>query len=89
MSDTVIIIYGIGIVAGGVIAVLKKDYFMRGFFICIFTGILGLIALLVSPKSKAKTGDETDEHSWPQYGGYAVLFIMFWIIILLFINLIL
>ena len=89
MSDGALILYGITLVAGGVIALLKKDYFMRGFCICIFTSILGLIALLVSPNSKAKTGDETDEHSWPLYGGYAVLFIMFWIIILLLINLIL
>ena len=74
--------------AGGIIAYLKKDYFSRGFFICLVTSILGLIAIILSPKSKARQGNEDDYHGWPQYGAYAVLFIMAWALILLLISLI-
>jgi uncharacterized membrane-anchored protein len=78
----------ISALAGGIAAYLKKDYFSRGFFICLFTGFIGLIAIILSPKSKAKEGDEADYHGWPQYGAYAVIFIMFWSLVLLVISLI-
>ncbi len=72
--------------AGGIISHIKKDYFSRGFCICLFTGIIGLIAIILSPKSKAKTGDEFDYHNWPKYGSYAVMFILFWALLILVVS---
>lgn len=69
---------------GGIIAYIKNDYFTRGFFICFFTGIFGIIAMLFSPKSKAKEGNEGDEHSWPKYGGIALLAAIVSLLFLLF-----
>ncbi len=63
-------------IIGGFIAYTKNDYFSRGFFICLITSVFGIIAIILSPKSKAKEGDKKDYHGWPKYGSYAVLFIM-------------
>ena len=60
-------------IGGGILARFKKDYFLRGFFICIFTGVFGFLAILFSPISAVREGNEVDEHEWPRYGGYAVL----------------
>ena len=56
---------------GGVVAKLKRDYFSRGIAIFIMAGIPGLLAMLLSPKSKARMSDENDEHRWPPYGPLA------------------
>lgn len=78
----------ISAIVGGILASYKKDYFTRGFFICLFTSILGLIAIIISPESKAKQGDQDDYHAWPKYGSYAVLFLLFGSSLLLIISLI-
>ena len=77
----------ISAVIGGIIAYLKRDYFSRGLFICLFTSIFGLLAIILSPKSKAKKGDKEDYHGWPEYGAYAVIFIMFGSLIVLVLSL--
>jgi len=66
------IVHAIISIAGGLIAYRKSDYFTRGFFICLFTSIFGLIAIIVSPKSCAKKTDEVDTQYWPEYSIYAV-----------------
>ena len=73
-------------IVGGIIAYKKDDYFSRGFFICLFTGIFGLIAIILSSKSEAKAGNEIDYHSWPQYGAYAVFLLLGFVIIALLIS---
>jgi hypothetical protein len=83
MTTILISLYAITVIAGGILAVLKNDYFTRGFFVCLFTGIFGLIAIILSPKSKAKDGDKTDEDS-----SYAILFIVFWVMVIMLIKLI-
>jgi hypothetical protein len=88
MTTILISLYAITVIAGGILAVLKNDYFTRGFFVCLFTGIFGLIAIILSPKSKAKDGDKTDEHSWPEDSSYAILFIVFWVMVIMLIKLI-
>lgn len=88
MSILIISSYVITVIAGGILAVIKNDYFTRGFFICLFTGIFGLIAIILSPKSKAKSGDKTDEHSWPEYGSYVILFLVSWVIVILVVKLV-
>ena len=76
----------ISAIVGGILAYHKKDYFTRGFFICLFTGALGIIAIILSPASKAKQGDQEDYHAWPKYGSYAVLFLLFASSLLLIIS---
>ncbi len=71
---------------GGIIAHIKKDYFSRGFFICLFTSVIGLAAIILSPNSKSKDGDEFDYHNWPKYGSYAVLFILIWFVLILIVS---
>lgn len=71
---------------GGILAYYKKDYFTRGFFICLFTNVLGLFAIIFSPESKAKLEDDADCHTWPEYGSYAVLFLLFGSLLLLIIS---
>ena len=73
-------IVGLGVVilftiVGGVIARSRGDYFIRGAAISLVTGVLGIFALVVGPASKARDGDERDEHNWPPYGGVAALVI--------------
>ncbi len=68
-----IVLYLLIAVVGGIWAVYKKDYFTRGFFISFITGIFGVIAIALSPESKAKENNEVDGHYWPQHGSYAVL----------------
>ena len=79
----------ISAVLGGVISYFKNDYFTRGFFICLFTSIPGLLAIIFSPKSKAKQGDMEDYHKWPEYGAYVVIFIILLSILILILSLIL
>jgi hypothetical protein len=68
------VIAGVIIVAvlGGVIAYTKKDYVTRGMAICFFTNFWGLLALILSPASKARSGEEHDEHQWPRLSWLAV-----------------
>lgn len=57
---------------GGAVAYFKRDYVTRGMAICFFTSFCGLLALILSPPSKARLGDEKDEHNWPPYSWVAV-----------------
>lgn len=72
--------------AGGIIAYFKRDYFSRGFFICLFTSLAGLVAIILSPSSKAKKGDEFDYYNWPKYGSIAVLFFLVLFILSLMVS---
>lgn len=67
-------IFGILLVTalGGFIAHMKRDYFTRGMAICFFTNPWGVVALILSPKSKARAGDEKDVHSWPSLSWLAL-----------------
>ena len=81
--EIVLTIYGLTLVAGGITAYLKNDYFSRGFFICMFTGVLGLFVLIKSKPSLAKNGNEHDQQFWPENSYYALigmafLFLIFW-----------
>jgi hypothetical protein len=60
------------VVLGGVAAYFKRDYVSRGMAICFFTSLCGLLALILSPPSKARLGDQNDEHCWPPYSWVAV-----------------
>jgi hypothetical protein len=73
---------------GGIIARLKGDYFSRGFFICLFTNIIGIVALVLSKSSQARSGNENDYHNWPEYGSYAVLVVLGIIILAVILSLI-
>jgi hypothetical protein len=83
------ILYLIICILGGFVAQYKKDYFIRGFGLCMITGIFGLIAMILSPESRGKIADHDDRHNWPKYGGYALaatlitIFLTFLILILL------
>jgi hypothetical protein len=57
---------------GGVVAYFKRDYIARGMAICFFTSLWGLLAIILSPPSKARSGDEHDEHNWPPYSWLAL-----------------
>lgn len=57
---------------GGAVAYLKRDYITRGMAICFFTNLWGLLAMILSPPSKARLGDEYDRHRWPPYSWLAV-----------------
>jgi hypothetical protein len=61
-------------VLGGVIARWKGDYFSRGVAITLLAGVPGIVVLALCRRSKAREGDEVDEHGWPPYGALA-----FWI----------
>jgi hypothetical protein len=66
---------------GGVIARAKGDYFSRGCGIQLLAGFPGTVALLISPRSKARDGDVMDEHGWPKGGGIAFLVnIVLWVL---------
>jgi hypothetical protein len=68
------VIAGVILVAilGGVVAYTKKDYVTRGMAICLFTYFWGLLALILSPASKARSGEQHDEHRWPPLSWLAV-----------------
>jgi hypothetical protein len=57
---------------GGVVAYFKRDYVTRGMAICFFTNLWGMLAMILSPASMARTQDEYDEHHWPQLSWLAV-----------------
>ena len=59
-------------VLGGITAYFKGDYITRGIVICLITGILGLVIMIISPRSKALTGDEHDKHYWPRLSWLAL-----------------
>jgi hypothetical protein len=59
--------------AGGAIAYLKRDYITRGMAVCFFTNLWGVLAMMLSPVSKVRSGDEHDEHSWPPHSWLAVV----------------
>jgi hypothetical protein len=58
---------------GGALARFKGDYITRGMGICFFTSMWGLLAIMLSPPSKARSGDEHDEHNWPKNSWFAVV----------------
>jgi hypothetical protein len=60
------------VVLGGAVAYFKRDFVSRGMAICFFTSLCGLLALILSPPSKARLGDPHDEHCWPPYSWIAV-----------------
>ncbi len=57
---------------GGGVAYFKRDYITRGMAICFFTSLWGLLAMILSPPSKARSGDEHDRQWWPSYSWLAV-----------------
>jgi hypothetical protein len=71
------------VISGGIIARVKGDYFSRGMGIALLTNIFGIIALVVSPPSKARRNDDTDLHGWPPTVYLAVFAQMFLVFILL------
>lgn len=75
--STILLIYiVISSILGAVIAYKKKDFFSRGLFISMITGMLGVATLLFAPNSSAKESNEYDLHSWPKQRGLApILFI--------------
>jgi len=71
------------VISGGIIARVKGDYFTRGIGIVIFTNIFGIIALIFSRPSRARSNDEHDMHGWPSNSYLAVFALMFLVFILL------
>ena len=71
------------VISGGIIARIKGDYFSRGMGIALLTNIFGIVALIVSPPSKARRDDDTDINGWPHTAYLAVFAEMFLVIILL------
>jgi hypothetical protein len=59
-------------VLGGAVAYFKRDYITRGMAICFFTSLWGVLAMVLSPSSKARVGDEHDRQFWPSYSWVAV-----------------
>jgi hypothetical protein len=79
----IVIGYASLVLVGGVIARVKGDYFTRGMGISFLAGIFGLLALTLSRRSKARKGDEQDDHGWPTTSYMAVLLQMFLVFIIL------
>lgn len=84
IMELVLTIFTLTLLAGGITAYLKNDYFSRGFFICLFTGIFGLYILIKSKPSLAKDGNKHDQHYWPTNSYYALIgtavsFLIFWL----------
>lgn len=77
------IAYAVIVVTGGIISRIKGDFFTRGIGISFITGIFGLLALALSPRSRARMGDEYDNHNWPPTSYLAVFLQMFLILIIL------
>ena len=73
-------------VIGAIIAFKKKDFISRGFSISLLTGIFGLAVMLFSPQSKAREGDKSDFHSWPELRGLAPILFIGLLIFLLIIS---
>jgi hypothetical protein len=71
---------------GGAVAYFKRDYVTRGMGICFFTSLWGLLALILSPASKARSGDEHDEHNWPPCSWLAVAGILLTLFIVLLMR---
>ncbi|KAA3617549.1 MAG: hypothetical protein D8M58_01695 [Calditrichaeota bacterium] len=82
--EIVLIVYGIIVVSGGFVAYSKNDYFSRGFFICLLTGVFGLAVLVKSKPSLAKDDNEYDKHYWPGNSHYALLATAITFLIVLF-----
>jgi hypothetical protein len=70
------------VLSGGIIARVKGDYFSRGVGITLLTNIFGIVALIVSRPSNARS-DDTDLHGWPPTVYLAVFTQMFLVFILL------
>jgi hypothetical protein len=71
---------------GGALAYFKRDYITRGMSICFFTSLWGLLAIVLSPTSRARSGDENDEHNWPPYSWLAVAGTILTLIIVLLVR---
>ena len=74
------------VVLGGAVANFKRDYITRGMGICFFTSLWGVLAMILSPSSKARSGDELDEHNWPPYSWLAVAGSFLTLIIVLLVR---
>jgi Na+/proline symporter len=83
LSTLLFIYIVISSILGAVTALIKKDFFSRGLFISMITGLFGVAALLFTPNSKARKGDEHDLHSWPKQRGLAPLLFITLLIFLL------
>jgi hypothetical protein len=75
--------YALLVISGGIIARVKGDYFSRGMGITLFTSIIGIIVLIVSRPSRARTDDEHDIQRWPPNSYIAVFTAMSLLFILL------
>jgi uncharacterized membrane-anchored protein len=68
-----VFVYILITVGGGLLALFKKDYFTRGVAITFLTGVFGILAMALSTSSKARRGDNHDQHYWPERSYLAVL----------------
>jgi hypothetical protein len=71
---------------GGAVAYLKRDFITRGMAICFFTSFWGLLAMVLSPSSKARVGDEHDRQFWPPYSWIAVGCTLLTIVVVLLLH---
>ncbi len=60
-------------IAGGLIAVKKEDFFTRGFFTALLTGVWGISVLVFAQPSKARENQSKDRHYWPRESWIALL----------------
>lgn len=60
------------VILGGTVAYLKGDFITRGMAITFFTSIWGLVAIIISRRSNARSGDIHDSQWWPPYSWLAV-----------------
>lgn len=77
------------IIAGGLVAHAKGDFFSRGIAMCAITGVFGLIALIIAPPSKARAGDKDDYESWHVHGARGGLWLWTFLAFLFILRLIL
>ena len=73
------------IIAGGIVAHRKGDFFSRGVAICAITWFFGLIFMIKAPESKARAGDKEDLDTWHSHGANGgALFLLCIAVILLY-----
>jgi hypothetical protein len=81
---TLIIYFIVSGLAGGFLAQKKQDYFTRGFFLALFTGMWGLIALVFAAPSRAKDNKPSDKHYWPREAWISIVLLSLNLIMVIF-----
>jgi TctA family transporter len=86
LTPLLFVYFVVSALIGGYIAFKKEDYFTRGFFMTLFTGIWGISILIFASPSKAKENKKSDKHYWPRESWIALILMALNLMMIVFLG---